>query len=253
VRDDRAVSMAPGWYPDPFSAGYQRWWDGKGWTPRTRVPDLPADPAAPADPMAPADTAVDPAAAQPPWSRWQPYAGGRPAPALVATFPLAGWGSRVAARLLDWAVVGVVLLPFYVAALWPAFRDLLDHLPTDGGSLDPAVVSRFQSRVITQAVGLGLLTALAMTAYEVPQLVAYGRTVGKRVLGLRVRPLGEDRKPGWGEALVRSGVMGIGYLVAGGLFLILDGLWPLWDRPWQQAIHDKAARTVVVPDGPASG
>jgi uncharacterized RDD family membrane protein YckC len=77
--------------------------------------------------------------------------------------------------------------------------------------------------------------------------VAYGRTVGKRVLGLRVRPLAEDRKPRWGEAFLRSGVMGLGYLVGGWLFLLLDGLWPLWDKPWQQAIHDKAARTVVVP------
>ncbi len=38
-----------------------------------------------------------------------------------------------------------------------------------------------------------------------------------------------------------------GTVIAGGLFLLLDDLWPLWDKPWQQALHDKAAKTVVVP------
>ncbi len=36
-------------------------------------------------------------------------------------------------------------------------------------------------------------------------------------------------------------------IVAGGLLLVVDLLWPLWDRPWRQAIHDKIARTIVVP------
>ncbi len=30
-------------------------------------------------------------------------------------------------------------------------------------------------------------------------------------------------------------------------FLVyLDGLWQLWDKPYQQTLHDKFARTVVV-------
>ena len=38
-----------------------------------------------------------------------------------------------------------------------------------------------------------------------------------------------------------------GQLVIGFVFVLIDCLWPLWDKPWQQAIHDKAAKTVVVP------
>jgi hypothetical protein len=26
----------------------------------------------------------------------------------------------------------------------------------------------------------------------------------------------------------------------------IDGLWQLWDKPYQQCLHDKFARTVVV-------
>jgi hypothetical protein len=26
----------------------------------------------------------------------------------------------------------------------------------------------------------------------------------------------------------------------------LDGLWQLWDKPYQQTLHDKAAKTVVI-------
>jgi uncharacterized RDD family membrane protein YckC len=237
--------MAPGWYPDPFSAAYQRFWDGNGWTPQTRVADAEPTVAPAPSPTPQPSPAPPPAAGEPPWAGWQPTTTPRPTPA--APFALATWGSRVAARLLDWLLVGVVLLPLYAAALWPALTDLVANLPVDGGRIDPAVVDRFQHRVYDHAVGLGLATALAMVVYEVPQLVAYGRTVGKRVLGLRVRPLAEDRRPSWGEALLRSGVMGLGFLVGGAPFLVLDGLWPLWDKPWQQAIHDKAARTVVVP------
>ena len=29
-------------------------------------------------------------------------------------------------------------------------------------------------------------------------------------------------------------------------FSYLDGLWQLWDKPFLQTLHDKAAQTVVV-------
>jgi len=67
------------------------------------------------------------------------------------------------------------------------------------------------------------------------------------VAGIRVRPMAEDRRPSLGEAATRTGVIAGGWLVAGGFFMLLDDLWPLWDKPWQQALHDKAAKTVVVP------
>ena len=39
----------------------------------------------------------------------------------------------------------------------------------------------------------------------------------------------------------------VGAAIVGGLFSIVDYLWPFWDKPWRQTIHDKTARTTVVP------
>ena len=47
--------------------------------------------------------------------------------------------------------------------------------------------------------------------------------------------------------LARWGVFEACSIVLAGLPLLVDCLWPLWDRPWQQALHDKAAKTIVVP------
>jgi uncharacterized RDD family membrane protein YckC len=84
-------------------------------------------------------------------------------------------------------------------------------------------------------------------AYEVPQLVKYGQTVGKRITKIRVRPLAEDRLPSMKEATIRFGVIALGGVFGQGVFTLLDFLFPLWDKPWQQSLHDKAAKTIVVP------
>jgi uncharacterized protein len=44
----------PGWYPDPQSAGGQRYWDGTRWTEQVQQPPAPA-PAAPKAPTSDAD------------------------------------------------------------------------------------------------------------------------------------------------------------------------------------------------------
>ena len=31
-----------------------------------------------------------------------------------------------------------------------------------------------------------------------------------------------------------------------GVYVLLDNLWLLWDRPNQQCVHDKYAKTIVV-------
>jgi uncharacterized RDD family membrane protein YckC len=144
-------------------------------------------------------------------------------------------------------IIAAVMVPLYVVVLWPDFSAFFDSLPTDGSAPDMQRVMDFETSVAGKAFFLGLLLVIAQLVYEVPQLVAFGRTIGKRALGIRVRPLAQDRNPHWGEATGRVSVMAFGQLLLSFLFLLLDCLWPLWDKPWQQALHDKAVKTVVVP------
>ena len=256
------MTMAQGWYPDPFSSAYLRWWDGQKWTSSTTVagqpspaPNLP--PATYQPPPAPYEQTPTPTTApyQPPTEYpypapnpppWEAYAT-QPAPPLVAPFPLATWGSRFGARLIDWLILSAVLLPAGFALMWQPFKHFVDSLPPDGRSPSQHVITDFYGQVFGRVLLLSLVSLVLQFVYEVPQLVAFGRTPGKRVLGLRIRPLAEDRLLTWKEATIRWGVVALGGLVGGGLFTLLDDLFPLWDKPWQQTLHDKAAKTVVVP------
>jgi len=168
----------------------------------------------------------------------------------VATFPLASWGRRFAARVIDIAIVSVVVLPVAVAMLWAPIRDFVHSLPSNGQPPSQQAIATFYRQIVGRSLLVSLVSLVVGFLYEVPQLVAYGRTLGKRALGIRVRPLAVDRLPSWKESSIRWGVSAGGTLIGGGLFTLLDDLFPLWDKPWQQAIHDKAAKTVVVPTRP---
>ena len=72
----------------------------------------------------------------------------------------------------------------------------------------------------------------------------FGRTLGKRVLGLHVVDHETGARIGFGRALLR-------HLTFMALFLallvpgIIDVLFPLWDRQ-RQTLHDKVVRSLVV-------
>jgi uncharacterized RDD family membrane protein YckC len=231
----------PGGYPSapPYGQPYtQNPYAPQPPTPPSFAGPPPAPPYG-APPSPPSGAPAPPQ--QPPWAGYQPYPPQPPGPA----FPLASWGVRFGAWLIDAIVVGLVMLPIYIAVLYPDFQNFYDTLPTNGQAPDMQAVLDFETAVVGKALLLGLLGALAWMVYAVPQLVAYGRTLGKRAVGIRVRPLAQDRNPTWAEAGARTAVFACGQLVS--VFLLIDCLWPLWDRPWQQALHDKVAKTVVVP------
>ncbi|MFG3005683.1 RDD family protein [Streptomyces calvus] len=154
----------------------------------------------------------------------------------------AALGRRLAARLLDTLVVAAVTA---VAGV-PLGIQAVDHIQA---KIDAAKLSGETVTVWlldgTTAVHLGITLAVLLLAgvlYEVLPTVKWGRTLGKKLLGLEVRDIEGHEAPEFGAALRRWLVYCIpGLLVVG----VVGVLWCLFDKPWRQCWHDKAAHTFV--------
>ncbi|MFE2176055.1 RDD family protein, partial [Kitasatospora sp. NPDC059462] len=188
-------------------------------------------------------------AARPPPPAPRPAAPRRRAAAAAQQQP-AGLGRRLAARLVDTAVLAVVA----VAAGVPLGRSVEAHLQR---KLDRArMASRLTHRQIDvwlvdgtvvgkAAVLLGILLFVGLL-YEVLPTARTGQTFGKRLARIRVVAVGRTAaggapaRPGIGRSLVRWLVRQLSMLLPAGLF------WPLFDRPARRGWHDRAARTRVV-------
>ncbi|MEV6977311.1 RDD family protein [Kitasatospora sp. NPDC093806] len=154
---------------------------------------------------------------QGPWPHWLPQPGPYAGPPVPGSRQLAPIGERLLARLID---VGVLIIPTILV-----FAVL-------GASLLYYVVA-------------GLLAF----GYEAAMLLTQnGQTVGKKVMKLRVVDLAHGGKPADNSLLIRAAIYTLPNAVycIGSLFALLNVLWPLWDKPLQQCLHDKPARTIVV-------
>ncbi|KES07163.1 hypothetical protein BU52_11285 [Streptomyces toyocaensis] len=154
----------------------------------------------------------------------------------------AGLGRRLAARLLDTVVLGAVTATAGV----PLGIRAMDHIDA---KIEAAKLSGETVTVWlldgTTSVHLGIVVAVLLLAgvlLEVLPTVKWGRTLGKRLLGLDVRDIEGHEAPGFGAALRRWLVYSVpGLLVVG----VVGVLWCLFDKPWRQCWHDKAAHTFV--------
>ncbi|MGI5375782.1 RDD family protein [Streptomyces sp. CA-251387] len=154
----------------------------------------------------------------------------------------ANLGKRLAARLLDTVVLAAVTA---VAAV-PLGTKALDHV---NDKIDAAKLSGETVTVWlldgTTSVYLGIILAVLLVfgvVYEALPTAKWGRTLGKKLLGLEVRDIEGHEPPEFGAALRRWLVYSIpGLLVIG----VVGVLWGLFDRPWRQCWHDKAAHTFV--------
>jgi len=234
--------MEPGWYPDPFSnGGYIRWWDGQRWGASTSL-----ETSAPTSDQPGLPIAMPP---PPPPGRAGFGAPAYPGSTTVdeaANVPLAMWGSRAWAKILDSLIEAIITAPIFLWLLWPPLQRLLDAVPADGSAPTDQAMASFQTDVVGISLTLSIVSALVSFLYEVPQNVIWGRTLGKRVTGIRIRPRAQDTGVTWLQGTIRWATATIGSMAGYGVFTLLDYLWPLWDKPWRQAIHDKTARTVVV-------
>ncbi|MEU1268985.1 RDD family protein [Streptomyces sp. NPDC005799] len=151
-------------------------------------------------------------------------------------------GKRLLARIVDNLVIGAVTA---VAAV-PLATKAIDHV---NDKIDAAKLSGRTVTVWlldgTTSVYLGIVLAVLLVfgvLYDALPTARWGRTLGKRLLGLEVRDIEAHEPPAFGAALRRWLVYSVpGVLVIG----VVGVLWCLFDRPWHQCWHDKAARTFV--------
>ncbi|MEU9557003.1 RDD family protein [Streptomyces fumanus] len=154
----------------------------------------------------------------------------------------AGLGKRLVAKLLDTLVLGAVT----AAAAVPLGAKAADHVHA---KIDAAKLSGETVTVWlldgTTGTYLGIVLAVLLltgVVYDALPTAKWGRTLGKKLLGLEVRDIEAHETPSFGAALRRWLVYSVPGLLAVG---IVGVAWCLFDRPWHQCWHDKAAHTFV--------
>src|SRR5262249_40478228 len=154
--------------------------------------------------------------------------------------PLASSMDRFLAALIDYVIKSVIFaVPYYLLAYNLVFRDMFNNVfPTQ--TTDPSagfaqMGSIFRRELLVVAVALPIFLAIGFV-YDVLLMYGSGQTLGKRMIKTRV--VGLDGSPvTFGGAVRRWFVLDGGAIIP--LFFYLDSLWLLWDKPYQQCLHDK--------------
>lgn len=184
------------------------------------------------------------------------YTGAMGGPTTPDGQPLAGWGIRFLARIIDWLITSIVFGFIALVVLAPdltgQFQDWFDEVfaAAESGATPPTALPADLTASILR-VSLGL--AVMALAYEILMLKSFGATLGKLATGLRVRLRDQPGPLSWSTAVIRalvwqgpgllSGVQTLSFLTS--IFSIVNGLFPLWDKN-KQSLNDKFAKTNVV-------
>lgn len=154
----------------------------------------------------------------------------------------AGLGKRLAARLVD----TVVLAGVTAVAAVPLGTKAIDHV---NEKIDAAKLSGEKVTVwlidgtTTSCFGIVLAVLLLFgVLYDALPTAKWGRTLGKKLCGIEVRDIEGHEPPTFGAALRRWLVYSVPTLLVVG---VVGVLWCLFDKPWRQCWHDKAAHTFV--------
>jgi uncharacterized RDD family membrane protein YckC len=138
--------------------------------------------------------------------------------------PLAASGKRVMARVID---LVIVLVP----------AGLLDWA---AGGVHGNDFSYGRS-----AIG-GVFTAVLGFLYEWWMTQSTGQTVGKKLMGLRAAMLSDGSVPTQNAAAARAAILWIPAFCCSCFWFLIIGITVLFDKPYKQGLHEKAAKTVVV-------
>jgi uncharacterized RDD family membrane protein YckC len=213
----------------------------------------PSGPAAPAQHVPPTYGGLP--GYPPPPPGYVPHAASPPPILAPNGQPLAGFGERLVAWLIDTMVASVLAVAIFLPVFFLLVIKMINDVPPAGpdGTV-PApdfgtILTDYFLPILLAELGLFALLLVFYWLYHVEYARRTGQTLGKKVMKLRIVPLDPT-------ASLTRGVLGKRYLVefvAGSLVPFanyLDGFWQLWDKPWQQCLHDKVAGTVVVKVGP---
>ncbi|MDT0377877.1 RDD family protein [Streptomyces sp. DSM 42041] len=172
---------------------------------------------------------------------WRPPAANPFADAVQEARP-AGLGKRLGARIVDGlvvsAVTGAVAFPF-VGRATEHIQDKIEATNQAGVTRTVWLIDGTTGVHLAVVLGAFLLFGLL---YEALPTAKWGRTAGKKLFGLQVLDVEGQDTPGTGAALRRWLTYSLLSLVVLG---VVNVLWCLFDRPWRQCWHDKAARTFV--------
>ncbi len=250
-----------GWYDDPRDDSLLRYWDGVVWT--DHVANKRPTPAA--EPIS--EPAAGASGEQ--WAAYQAQQSERPQSRRAEGTrgsgvsqgdgaPLSGWWRRVLAMAIDMVLVGLVSTPL----TWSRAMRSSDALSSYGDALISAATSGAAApqppqQLLVDIAVISLVQTALYVVLEAALLARSGVTPGRRVAGIRVRPVGVDEPVPFVVGVRRGLVKNVSNLLGGVPLLstfalgfqIADYLWPLRDRG-RQALHDKAAGTQVVRSGP---
>jgi uncharacterized RDD family membrane protein YckC len=190
----------------------------------------------------------------PPYAAPQPY--GTPYPAYAAGLPigpepdLAEWWRRLLGRLIDILVLAILATPIGLAVLSHSFSQyqrIVNRYPDLNTPGAQAALSKADGRLLGSWLVFACTIAVLSFFYDSIQHGLWGQTLGKRALGTRVVSAHDRSKISGGTAAGRAAMYALIPVVPliGTLFSLLNGLWLTWDRR-RQALHDKAARTIVI-------
>ena len=133
--------------------------------------------------------------------------------------PLAEWGSRVGATIID-GLIGIAII--IVAIILGA---VLGNVSNGLGAL---------------VLILGYLAAFAFGIWQLVVQGQTGQTIGKKQLGIKLVQEADGQVLGAGLSIGRAFVH-----ILDGIPCYLGYLWPLWDAK-KQTFADKILQTVVV-------
>ncbi|WUH93347.1 RDD family protein [Streptomyces sp. NBC_00433] len=150
--------------------------------------------------------------------------GGQEPDPMAGMPPLAASGRRVLARVID---IIIVLVP--------------------AGFLDWAAGGVHGSDFTAgrSAVG-GVFTAALGFLYEWYMTKSTGQTVGKKLMGLRAAMLSDGSVPTTNSAAARAAILWLPAFCCSCFWFLIIGITVLFDKPYRQGLHEKAAKTVVV-------